>query len=161
MKGRRFQNPGFLFFAGLLSGILAKLLDAGIESIGALVSPLSFWILTGTLLSVYSPSKKNAMRNLFSFCIGVLIPFLVISCLIRDSRPDMLRSLTEFTAFSPVFACFAWMTKEEGRFPKYISLGIVLLSVLSSILLSHRLCFLDYFLDGILLYFLFFKKVPR
>lgn len=58
-------------------------------------------------------------------------------------------------------AYFAWMTKERGVFPKIISAGILLVSVLSSAVLFDGPRFYDFVIDGVLAYFLFFKKVRR
>lgn len=51
--------------------------------------------------------------------------------------------------------------KGPGVFPKIISVGIVAVSVLSSIVLFDRLRFYDFIIGGILIYFLFFKKIKR
>lgn len=50
------------------------------------------------------------------------------------------------------------MSKEKGIFPKIISVGIVAVSVLSSILLLGRLRVYDFIIDSVLIYILFFKK---
>ncbi len=68
---------------------------------------------------------------------------------------------TGFALCSPVFAFFAWMTKEKGILPKIISIGIVSASLLTSIIFFDRLRFYDFIINGILCYFLFFKKVER
>ena len=62
---------------------------------------------------------------------------------------------------SPVMAYFAWLTKERGIFAKIVGVGIVAVSILSSILLFDRLRIYDFLIDGMLIYFLFFKKVHR
>ena len=66
---------------------------------------------------------------------------------------------TVFAFFSPVMAYFAWMAKERGIFPKIIGAGIVFVSVMSSILLFDRLRVYDFIIDGLLIYFLFFRKI--
>ena len=53
------------------------------------------------------------------------------------------------------------MTKERGVFPKIISAGILLISVLSSAVLFDGPRFYDFVIDGVLAYFLFFKKERR
>lgn len=58
-------------------------------------------------------------------------------------------------------AYFAWLTKEHGIFPKIISVGMIAVSVLSSIILFDRLRIYDFVIDGVLIYFLFFKKIDR
>ena len=59
---------------------------------------------------------------------------------------------------APVLAYFAWLTKEKGLFPKLIGAGIVLVSVLSSVVLFDRLRFYDFVIDGLLVYFLFIHQ---
>ena len=66
-----------------------------------------------------------------------------------------------FALLSPVMAYFAWMTKEKGFFPKIIGVGIVMVSVLSSVLLFDRLRVYDIVIDGLLIYFVFFQKTNK
>ena len=68
---------------------------------------------------------------------------------------------TLFALCSPIMAFFAWMSKEKGLFPKIISLGIIIVSILSSIILFDRLRFYDFIINVILIYFLYFKKIER
>ena len=66
-----------------------------------------------------------------------------------------------FALLSPVMAYFSWMTKEKGLFPKIIGVGIVMVSVLSSVLLFDRLRVYDIVIDGLLIYFVFFQKTNK
>ena len=68
---------------------------------------------------------------------------------------------TLFALFSPILAYLTWMTKEKGILPKIISLGIIIISVLSTVILFDKLRIYDFVIDGVLIYFLFFKKVAR
>lgn len=68
---------------------------------------------------------------------------------------------TVFACLSPIMAYFAWMTKEKGVLPKIISVGIVLVSFLSSAILFDRIRFYDIIINGVLIYFLFVKKIER
>lgn len=74
---------------------------------------------------------------------------------------DFIIGWTVFALCSPVMAYFAWLTKEKGIFPKILSVGIVAVSALSSIILFDRLRIYDFLIDGVLIYFLFFKKIDR
>ena len=58
-------------------------------------------------------------------------------------------------------AYFAWMSKEKGIFPKVIGIGIVAVSVLSSIVMFDRIRVYDVIIDLLLVYFLFIKKIER
>lgn len=53
------------------------------------------------------------------------------------------------------------MTKEKGFFPKFISVGIVLVSLLSSKLLFDRIRIYDILINAVIIYFLFIKKIDR
>ena len=53
------------------------------------------------------------------------------------------------------------MTKEKGIFSKIISIGIIMVSILSSIVLFDRLRIYDFIIDGLLIYYLFIKKIER
>lgn len=53
------------------------------------------------------------------------------------------------------------MSKQRGAFAKCIGAGIVLVSALSSVLLFDRLRVYDFFIDGLLIYFLFIRKIRR
>ena len=66
-----------------------------------------------------------------------------------------------FALCSPVMAYFAWLTNKQGIFPKIVSVGIIAVSILSSIALFDRPRIYDLLIDGILVYFLFFKKINR
>lgn len=68
---------------------------------------------------------------------------------------------TVFACLSPAMAYLAWMTKQRGVLPKIIGAGILLFSIASSILLFDRLRVYDFILDGLLAYFIFFKKIKR
>lgn len=68
---------------------------------------------------------------------------------------------TIFAFLSPVMAYFAWLVKQRGLFSKVIGAGIVLVSILSSVLLFDRLRLYDFVIDGMLIYFAFFKRIDR
>ena len=68
---------------------------------------------------------------------------------------------TVFAFLSPLMAYFTWMTKEKGVFPKIISIGIIVVSLLSSLVLFDRIRFYDIIINGIMAYFLFVKKIER
>lgn len=155
-------TPPAMFASGLLLGAAARLLDIYTTNLGNVFSQMAIWILLGVLISIYSRSKKAAMLNVLPFCIGMLITYYFTAFVMNYVYGSVfIIGWTIFALFSPLFAYFAWMTKEKGLFPKLISVGIVLVSVLSSIVLFDRLRVYDFIIDGILIYFLFFKKIKR
>lgn len=151
-----------MFAIGLILGIISRLLDIHTSNLGNIFSQMAIWILFGVLISIYSSSKKKAMLNIFPFCIGMLITYYYVAFVTKGVYSDVIiMGWTIFALFSPILAYFTWMTKEKGLFPKIISLGIVAISMLSSIILFDRLRIYDFIINGILVYFLFIKKIER
>ncbi|MDD6265281.1 MAG: hypothetical protein PUB34_03125 [Clostridia bacterium] len=155
-------NPFLLFLVGLALGVISRIFDIYFDTLGNIFSQMAVWILLGTVISIFSRTKKNAMLNIFPFCIGMLITYYLTSA-VTDGvyGKAFIIGWTVFVFCSPILAYFAWLSKEDGLFPKLISVGIVAVSVLSSILLFDRLRFYDLIIDSLLIYFLFFKKVKR
>ncbi len=140
MRKNKLLNPLTMLAAGLLLGTAARLLDIYTQNLGEILSQMPVWILLGTLISIYSPTKKAAMRNIFPFCMGMLLTYYAAAMLTHGVYGwSFIIGWTIFALLSPVMAYFTWMTKERGLFPKLIGAGIVLVSVLSSVLLFDRL----------------------
>ena len=162
MKTNKLLNPLSLFFVGLFLGALSRLFDMYYPNLGEIFSQMSVWILLGTLIAIYSPTKNAAMRNILPFYIGMLLTYYATAMLTQGVYGwTFVIGWTIFAFLSPVMAYFAWMTKEWGLFPKIIGAGIVLVSILSSVLLFDRLRIYDFAIDGLLIYFLFFKRINR
>ena len=155
-------NPFLLFLVGLALGVISRIFDIYFDTLGNIFSQMAVWILLGTVISIFSRTKKNAMLNIFPFCIGMLITYYLTAA-VTDGvyGKAFIIGWTVFAFCSPILAYFAWLSKEDGLFPKLISVGIVAVAVLSSILLFDRLRFYDLIIDSLLIYFLFFKKVKR
>ena len=68
-----FLNPLSMLLAGLILGVAARLFDIYFQILGEIFSQMAIWILFGTLIAVYSPTKKAAMGNFFPFCMGRFI----------------------------------------------------------------------------------------
>ena len=155
-------SPFLFFLLGLGLGVLSRIFDIYFETFGNIFSQMSVWILLGTLIAIFSRTKKKAMLNVLPFCIGMLITYYITAAVTHSvySRTFII-GWTVFAFCSPVFAFFAWMTKEKGWFPKLIGVGIVAVSILSSILMFDRLRFYDLIIDSVLIHFLFFKKIKR
>jgi len=155
-------NSIFMFLCGLFLGTISRLLDIYTQNLGNIFSQMAIWILIGTAVSIYSPSKKNAMLNVFLLCVGMLITYYVTAILTNGVYSNVfIIGWTAFALCSPVMAYFAWMTKEKGLFPKVISVGIVIVSVLSSIILFDRLRVYDFVINALLVWLLFFKRINR
>lgn len=155
-------NPISMFLIGLILGIVSILLDIYTTNLGNIFSEMAIWIFLGTLISIYSYDKKSAMLNVFLFCIGMLIAYYSCDYFIKNIFSKLfIIGWTLFACCSPIFAYFTWMTKNKGVFSKIISVGIILVSILSSIVLFDKLRVYDYIIDGLLVYYLFFKKIKR
>lgn len=155
-------NPLSMLLTGLLLGIAARLFDIYFQNLGEIFSQMAIWILFGTLIAIYSPTKKAAMGNIFPFCMGMLATYYVTAAITQGVYEwSFIIGWTAFALFSPVMAYFAWMTKERGVSPKIIAAGILAVSVMSSILLFDRLRLYDFVIDGVLIYILFFKRIKR
>lgn len=151
-----------MFIIGLLLGVVSRLLDIYTQNLGNVFSQMAVWILFGVLISIYSGTKKEAMLNILPFCIGMLITYYAAAVLTHGVySTNIIVGWTIFALCSPIMAFFTWMTKEKGVFPKVIAVGIVVVSVLSSIVLFDRLRVYDYIIDAALVYFLFIKKIER
>ena len=162
MKTKKLLNPLSMFCAGLFLGTLSRFFDIYCPILGEIFSQMAVWILLGTLIAVYSPTKKAAMLNIFPLCVGMLLTYYATAMLTQGVYGwSFIVGWTIFAFLSPVMAYFAWMTKEWGLFPKIIGAGIVLVSILSSVLLFDRLRIYDFAIVGLLIYFLFFKRINR
>ena len=155
-------NPISLFFIGLVLGVISRLLDIYTQNLGNMFSQMAIWIFFGVLISIYSKTKKKAMQNILPFCIGMLITYYFVAFISKGVYSSIfIAGWTIFAFCSPILAYFTWMTKEKGVFPKIISIGIVSISILSSVILFDRLRVYDYIIDGLMMYYLFFKKIER
>lgn len=155
-------NPLSMLFTGLILGVISRLLDIYTQNLGNIFSQMAIWILFGVLISIYSRTKKRAMLNILPFCLGMLVTYYFAAFVTNGVYSKIyIVGWTVFALLSPILAYFVWMTKERGIFPKIISTGVVLISILSSAILFDRLRVYDFVIDGIMIYFLFFKKVKR
>ena len=155
-------NPVSIFIIGIILGVISRLFDMYTQNLGNILSEMAIWILFGVLISIYSSSKKKAMLNIFLFCIGMLLAYYFVAIITNGVyNKTIIIGWTIFALFSPILAYFTWMTKEKGVFPKLISIFIVIVSILSSIILFDKLRIYDFIINGILIYYLFFKDIRR
>ncbi len=157
---KKLLNPFMMFIIGLILGVISRLFDIYTQNLGNIFSGLAIWILFGVLISINSKTKKKAMINIFPFCIGMLLTYYFVAFITNGVySKNYIIGWTIFALFSPIMAYFTWQTKEDGILPRLISIGIVLVSVLLTIILFDRLRIYDYIINLILIYVLFFKKV--
>lgn len=155
-------NPVSMAVSGLVLGVVTRLFDIYCQNLVEIFSQMSIWILLGTLITLYSPTRKAAMMNILPFCLGMLVTYYV-TAMITDGVYGWTYIIgwTVFAFLSPVMAFFVWMTERKGLCPMMIGVGIVLVSVLSSILLFDHLRIYDLVIDSLLVYFIFVKKKQR
>ncbi len=155
-------HPLPMLIIGLALGFAARLFDIYLEELGSVFSEMAVWILIGTLIAIYSPTKKRAAANVFCFCIGMLFAYYLTAVLTHGvyGRAYII-GWTVFAFCTPVLAPLAWMSKEKGKLAVILRVGIVAVSVLSSILLFDRLRFFDLIINAVLVYYLFFKEIRR
>lgn len=159
---KKILNPVGMLVIGLLLGVISRLFDIYFQNLGNIFSQMSIWILFGVIISIYSSSKKQAMLNILPFCLGMLITYYFVAFITKGVySTSYIIGWTIFALLSPIFAYFTWLSKEKGIFPKIISVGIVMVSILSSIILFDRLRIYDFIIDGIMIYLLFIKKIKR
>ena len=102
------------------------------------------------------------MINIFPFCIGMLISYYVTAELTNAVYSwNFIKGWTIFSCLSPLFAYFTWKTKEEGLFAKFISIGIILVTIIGNYILVRTFTIPDLIIIPIIVYFLFIKKVKR
>ena len=100
--------------------------------------------------------------NILPFCIGMLITYYTVASITKGVyNRTFIIGWTIFALFSPIMAYFTWMTKEKGIFYKIISIGIIAVSILSSIILFDRLRVYDYMIDAYLIYIYYSLKKKK
>ena len=146
-------NPLTMLVCGLLLGTAARLFDIYTQNLGDIFSQMAVWVLLGTLIAIYSPTRVCAMINILPFCLGMLATYYI--------NWDVIKYWTVFAFLSPFAALIVWQTKEKGISGKIIGVGVVLFSALTSVIMFGGPRFYDFVIDGLLIYFLFFKKIDR
>lgn len=155
-------TPAMMFLFGAALGVVSKLLDIYTSNLGNIFSQMSIWILLGTLIAIFSKSKGKAALNVFVFCIGMLITYYITAKLTSSVYGmTFIYGWAAFSLCSPVFAVLTWMTKEKGGIPKILSVGILLVTLLISIVVFSGPRVYDIVIMLALAYFLFVHKVKR
>lgn len=155
-------KPLPLFACGLLLGVASRLFDLYTQVLCSVFSEMAIWILLGTLIAIFSPTMRRAALNLPPFCLGMLITYYATAMLTHGVYDwSFILGWTAFALLSPAMACLAWLSRERGVLPRLIGVGIVLTSILSSLLLFDGLHFYDFIIDALLIYVIFIKRVSR
>lgn len=148
------------FLVGAILGGISKLLDIYTTNIGNMFSELSIWILFGVLISIFSKKPSQASFNVFAFCIGMLLTYYTTAQLLNSVYSiNFVYGWSIFTLFSPVFAFITWYSRKKNILSAIISVGIILVTIVSSIIIFDGLRIYDYIIILFLIYFLFIKKI--
>lgn len=159
-------NPISMFIIELLLGFFIKVLDVYGKGftmeLAYMFSDIQVWILLGILISIFSETKKQDAINIFPFCIGMLIAYYITAYILNAvyGRNFIIGWLI-FSIFSPLFAYFTWQSKEKGTFPKIISIGIILGTIILTLIFGDGDTILDYICLILFLYFVIFHKIKR
>ena len=159
---RKLLHPAAMLLCGLAIGAAVRLLDIYTVTLGEIFSRMAVWILLGTLIAIYSPTPKLAMANILPFCLGMLAAYYAVAVITHGGYGESyIVGWTVFALLSPGMAYLAWLSKEKGTIPGLLRVGIVGVSVVSTLMLFEQLRIDDLIIVGLLVYFLFFKRVRR
>lgn len=152
-------NPFTMTIAGLCIGTIARLTDIYAPNIGDIFSQVSIWILFGTCITLYSKNRKAAMVNVLLFCLGMLVTYYVTAALTDGIYGwPFIIGWTVFALVSPFLSYAVWMSKDNTLLSKIISIGIIIVSFLSTMILFDHLRVHDFLINGILFLILFLQK---
>lgn len=159
MKWNRWITP-LLFFAGAGLGLLAKLMDVYATNLANIFSEFSIWILFGVLISRCSRTPACAAIRVFLFYIGMLIAYYTTAAAmdLPYSRVFII-GWTVFALFSPVLGACTWYAAGGKKIiSRLLSAGILLVTLLLSIVLFDGPRFYDILILIALALALFLKK---
>lgn len=140
-------------------GCAARLLDIYTNNLGNIFSQPAVWILIGTALTLYAANSRRAMICVFSFNICMVAAYYAVAILSNGVYGiPFIIGWTVVAVLSPILSRIVWICKKRGVLSRVISVGVVLCSALSSIIMFDRLRIYDFTIDAILIWLLFFKK---
>ncbi len=161
-KKNSLLNPVITLAAGLVLGAVSRVLDIYTQNLGNIFSQMAIWILLGTLIAIYSDTAKKAMANILPFSLGVLVTYYTAAVITEGIYSGFtIRAWTVFALCTPVLGFMAWHAKEPGTIARVIGGCIVAVAFLTSIVIYDGPRIYDVIIDGILIYFLFFREIRR
>lgn len=153
----------FLIFAlGLFLGFLAKILDIYTTNLGNIFSETSIWILLGVLISVYSRTPGRAAINMLFFCIGMLLTYYLTARLTGGVySTTFIYGWSIFTLICPLFAAITWHARGQGIISIFIVTGILVVTMVASIVLFDGPRIYDFIIAAAILYICTFSRPRR
>ena len=162
MGKRLLKHPLALLAIGLCAGALARWMDIYTQNLGDVFSKVAVWILIGTCIAVYSRSPGLAAVNTLLFCLGMLAAYYAVAVLTHGVYSwRYILGWTAFALCAPLLAMLTWLSGRRDALGMVLRVGIVAVSVLSSVLLFGDFGLDDLIIDGGLVCLLFFTDAHR
>lgn len=99
------------------------------------------------------------MVNVLLFCLGMLVTYYVTAALTDGIYGwPFIIGWTVFALVSPFLSYAVWMSKDNTLLSKIISIGIIIVSFLSTMILFDHLRIHDFVINAALFYILFLQK---
>lgn len=148
--------PLGMLWAGAALGVLSRWADWHTQNIGNLFSQVAIWILLCVWITLASDTERRAMGNVFAFCGGMLFAYYGTAFLWGDAYgTGFVLGWAAVACLSPWLARVIRRTRGNRLLGGVVNVGILGVSVLSSVLLFDRLRMYDFLIDGLLAYRLF------
>lgn len=111
---RKALNVLFAFLLGVGFGILAKMVD-NMPTLGEVGTRLGFWILTGAIIAVWSPTPLNAAGKTFAFFVAMLGAYYAYTVLVYRFFPQQYVIVWgSYALLSPISGFIAWYGRGTG-----------------------------------------------
>lgn len=136
-RSREFLSSTLIFIAGVILGIISKLLDETainllpyfLETLdlGNFFSRMGVWLFLAVLISVYSKSPIRSAINVFLFFVGMVGSYYLFTVMIVGFFPKSYMMIwVVMTIFSPFLAFVCWYAKGKGIIAISISSIIIM-----------------------------------
>jgi hypothetical protein len=130
--------------AGLVLGVITKLLDIYTTNLGNIFSQMSVWIFLCTLIAIYSSTAERAAVNVFGFCAGMLIAYYITAELTASFYSTLfIYGWILFALFSPLMGFSVWYAKGKVWISKIISVCIIIVMLSAAIVLFDKIRIAD------------------
>ncbi|QRG66681.1 hypothetical protein [Brevibacillus choshinensis] len=136
---RKFLYSGLLFVAGVILGLISKVLDTTssnylpyfleIFDLRNFLSRMGVWIFLAVVISVYSKSAIGSAIHVFLFFVGMVGSYYLYTVLVAGFFPKSYMMIwIVMTVISPFLAFVCWYAKGKGIIAISIS-SIILLVI--------------------------------
>lgn len=133
-------NTLLIFCAGLMSGIMAKLLDIYTVYLGDIFSRMPAWIFLCVLISGKSASAKRAAVNVSCFCFGMLGAYYLTAMLTKSVYSAVFAFGWGIIAlFSPLMGALVRYARRKTTTTAAASVGAAAVTLLAAAVLSEKI----------------------